>query len=284
MSTSKEMTTLGVVMRFRNSAATLPRVLNALAAQTRKPEVIIGLDNGSTDGSRAMLERRGAHIVDWTQPYHVSRVLNCGLAACATDLVVVLSSHSVLIETDIFARYEAAFANPLVAAASHRYRGVARYRDEIDLTHVQRLGLVRGSIYSNSDGCLRRRYWEESPFDERLGFAAEDYDWALTQLKKGRLIQLLTFAHEHIRTSIPPKLFLKTSRDVRAIANKHRLALAKWGAGGDLYEPLHALYWFAKCLGRDPEARLNLFNQLGWARGALDWRRYDPFTTKADLT
>ncbi len=277
MGTPKEMSTLGVVMRFRNSAATLPRVLDALAAQTRQPDVIVGLDNASTDESRAILERCGARIINWTQPYHTSRVLNCGLAACTTDLVVVLSSHSVLTETDTFARYEAAFDNPLMAAVSHRFSGVSRYCDEIDLAQVRRHGIGRGSIYSNSVGCLRRRFWEEMPFDERLGFTAEDYDWALTQLEHGRLVKLLTFAHEHNRASVPPEYFLKTSRNVRAVANKHRLALAKWGAGGDFYDPLHAMYWFARCLGRDPEARRNLRNQLDWARGALDWRRYDPF-------
>jgi len=278
MSTPNEMNTLGVVMRYCNSAATLPRVLEALAAQTRQPVVIVGLDNGSTDGSRTMLERCGARIVNWTKPYHVSQVLNCGLDACATDLVVVLSSHSVLTETDTFARYEAAFVNPLVAAVSHRYLGVERYSDEIDIAQVRRLGLGRGSFYSNSVGCLRRRFWEESPFDERLGFSAEDYDWALTQLEHGRLVKLLNFTHEHNRGTAPPGIFLKTSRDVRAVANKHGLPMAKWGAGGDLYEPIHALYWFARCLGRDPAARRNLRNQLDWARGALDWHRYDPFT------
>lgn len=269
--------TLGVVIRFRNSASTLERTLAGLAAQTRLPDLIVGVDNDSSDDSRHILEEHGATFVDWRAPYHVSRVLNHALRACNTDLVVVLSSHSVLLEHDTLARYERSFDDENVAAACHRHRGLARYSDVVDLEQVKRCGMSRGSFYSNSVGCLRRRFWEEIPFDERIDFAAEDYHWALSQLERGRVVRLLRFRHEHNRPTTPSQIFLKTSRAVRAIGRQHGLRIAYLGPGGDLHEALHAAYWCAKSWGRDPMARRNLRAELEWIRGALDWRKHDPF-------
>jgi glycosyltransferase involved in cell wall biosynthesis len=45
--------TLGILIRFANSAVTLRDVLAALQAQTLQPDVILGVDSGSSDGSRA---------------------------------------------------------------------------------------------------------------------------------------------------------------------------------------------------------------------------------------
>ncbi|WP_397385877.1 glycosyltransferase family 2 protein, partial [Prosthecobacter sp.] len=71
--------TIGVLIRFKNSAATLPRVLQRLQAQTIRPLFILGVDTGSTDDSAALITQAGGRVIAWSQPYHHARVLNYGL-------------------------------------------------------------------------------------------------------------------------------------------------------------------------------------------------------------
>ena len=273
------MPTLGVVMRFRDSAGTLPVVLDALFAQTRKPDLLVGVDNDSRDGSRALLAARGAVFVDWHRPYHVSRVLNAGIAACPTDLVLVLSSHTCLPQRDTVARYEAALADPVVAAASHWSPASRRFGDRVTWAEIRAKGMTRGSIYSNSSGCLRRAFWQDSPFDERIDWCAEDYDWILRQLRRGRACRLLAVERGYLRPRTPPFIHLRTARMVHAIARRHGLRTAF----GDVGELARSLLWAAKTAGVSRRARTHLAAQVGWLWGRLTWRWHDPFRLAAAL-
>ena len=84
----------GMVIRLKNSAVNLPDVLDALSRQTIQPDLIVGVNHQSTDGSAAMMCAAGAEIVDWTQPYHHPRELNFAVGHCGTERVLVLSSHT----------------------------------------------------------------------------------------------------------------------------------------------------------------------------------------------
>ena len=72
------MDKITALIRYKNSAETLPDVLKAIHAQTRVPERILGIDTGSTDGSSDLLRESGADIVNWDHPYHASKVLISG--------------------------------------------------------------------------------------------------------------------------------------------------------------------------------------------------------------
>src|SRR5262245_2744321 len=73
---STQVPTIGAVIRFRDSARTLPRVLASLERQSLRPDRLVGVDTGSRDGSAEILRKAGARIVPWTGPYHHSRTLN----------------------------------------------------------------------------------------------------------------------------------------------------------------------------------------------------------------
>ena len=182
--------TLGVVIRFKNSAATLPAVLAALRRQTVSPDFILGVNNQSTDGSADLFRAVGGYVTDWTQAYHHPRVLNFALRHCPTDLVLVLSSHTVLESPDAIAQLVAAMADPRTACASAKWDDDPFYSDAIEWSELQAKGLKFGAIYSNSMGILRRSLWEQVPFDELLP-TMEDGAWALEQVKRGYLCRRL---------------------------------------------------------------------------------------------
>ncbi len=191
--------TLGVVIRFQNSAATLPGVLEALRRQTVQPDRIIGVNKQSTDTSPALLRAAGAELIEWPHAYNHPRVLNFALRHCPTDLVLVLSSHTVLQSPEALQQLVAAMANPRTACASGKWDHDAFYSDAIDWPELQAKGLKFGSIYSNSMGIIRRSLWEQIPFDESQP-TMEDSAWALEQVKRGATCRRLDFAFDYQRS------------------------------------------------------------------------------------
>ncbi len=175
---------IGVVIRFKNSASTLPAVLDSLRRQTVLPGLILGIDTGSTDGSANLLRAFGATVVEWTEAYSHPCVLNFALERCPTDLVLILSSHTVLESADAIERYVDAMSDPDTACVSAKWDADPFYSDAIDWQEIKDRGLKFGSIYSNSMGMIRRSLWERIRFDESMP-TMEDYAWALEQLRRG---------------------------------------------------------------------------------------------------
>lgn len=178
------MAEITALIRYKNSAKTLPEVLSALKKQSLQPDRIIGVDTGSSDESGRLLEQAGAKIIKWNEPYHHSKVLNFGVSHCETPLVLCLSSHTVLLQNDGLARLAEPMQNELICASSVKWDKDPFYTDEIDWQELQKKGMKFGSIYSNSAGIFRKALWKDYPFDETIN-GMEDYDWALQQIRSG---------------------------------------------------------------------------------------------------
>jgi len=223
---------VGCLIRFKNSSATLPAVLAGLARQTLQPDFILGVDNGSTDDSAGLLRAAGVRVVDWAERYSHPRVLNFGLGHCAgADLVLVLSSHTELQAADTVERMVGEFASdPALACVSAKW-GADDYTDRICWQELQEKGLRLCSIYSNSMGMLRRSCWEEVHFDETLP-TAEDYDWSLSQLQRGRVCGRMEFPFAYQRQGYS-RTYEFTHTAFR-IAQKHGLRIRWLGAKGTL--------------------------------------------------
>ncbi len=229
--------TLGVVIRFKDSAATLPRVLECLQHQTRRPDLIVGVDTGSADGSAALVRAAGGTVVPWTQAYSHPRVLNFGIDHCPTDLVLALSSHTTLEAPDTVERMVACFADGRTACVSGKWDADPFYSDAIDLGELRAKGMKFGSIYSNSMGMLRRAFWEEVKFDDTLP-TAEDYAWAVAQLARGRTCRRLDFPFGYHRAG--NNRVYEFAHTIFSIARRHGLPTTWLGPKGSLLGLLHA--------------------------------------------
>ncbi|WP_256199175.1 glycosyltransferase family 2 protein [Verrucomicrobium spinosum] len=187
-----------MLIRYAQSAETLPGVLASLDRQTRKPDQILGVDSAGCAACGELIRQSGGVVLRWMHEYEHSRVLNFGLQHLHTDYVLVLSSHTVLDDPCVLERMTAAMEDPTVACVSGKWDEDTFYSDSIDLGEVREKGLKFGSIYSNSMGMIRRNLWEKCPFDESLP-TAEDYAWALQQLAAGFICRRLEFPFSYVR-------------------------------------------------------------------------------------
>ena len=225
--------TLGVLIRFSNSAATLPAVLEGLRKQTIQPDVILGVASQSSDASTALILAEGGRVIEWNHAYSHPKTLNFGIAHLQTDLILVLSSHTVLEDPTAIERMRHAMSHPQVSCVSGKWDDDPFYSDAIDWCELQDKGLKFGSIYSNSMGMLRRSHWVGHPFDETLD-TAEDYDWAVRQLRRGHLCRRLDFAFSHRRAAGDRSQ--EFAQAAFALAGRQKLTVAWLGPCATLQE------------------------------------------------
>lgn len=224
---ANQTTKVDILIRFKNSATTLPRVIEHLKNQTYPLARIIGVDTGSTDDSAEIIRRAGGEVISWDESYSHPKVLNFGLGHCSSDLVLVLSSHTVLLSPDTIERMVAAMENPKMACISAKWDKDPYYSDVISWEEMQDKGVKVGSIYSNSMGLLRLAFWQATPFDETLE-GSEDYSWAISQLRLGHLCGRIDFPFDYFRSTSDRHYEL--SRSAFRLARKNGLRPAWLGA------------------------------------------------------
>jgi glycosyltransferase involved in cell wall biosynthesis len=186
-----------VVVRFRDHSRYLPEVLAALAEQTL-PIRLIGVDTGSKDGSRALVEAAGATVLELpSERFSYGRAINLGLEAAGSEVAVVLSAHAVLKGPSALECLVAALDDPGVAGAYGRLlpgphlnpfeaRNILSYYDE--LPRLQRCAAQHppwpDSRFTNTLSAIRRDVWGKEQFDEDIP-GAEDQEWALRVQRRG---------------------------------------------------------------------------------------------------
>jgi glycosyltransferase involved in cell wall biosynthesis len=192
---------LSVVIRCRNQARTLARVLTALSLQEySRPYELIVVDNDSTDDTAKVAREHGAKIVAVKRDeYTHGRAINRGLQAAGGELVLLLSAHSLPLGRHFLESAVAPFRDGQMAAAMCIKSDVAeftgRWYEPEDLhwsagstpaTPAAMFAGVRKLM--NSGLVVRREVWQKIPFDETLE-SSEDKEWAMRVLSEGYKIR-----------------------------------------------------------------------------------------------
>ena len=210
-----------VVIRVRDEAAALRRLLALLEAQ-RAPHEVVVVDSGSVDASPAVAEAAGARLLRVpAAEFTFGRALNRGADACAAEVVVALSAHAFPRDDAWLERMAAALDDPAVACAFGPERDWAGR--PLGAPVRQDAALLRAHPewgYSNGAGAFRASLWRERPFREDLT-GTEDREWALWALEeRGRVCLLdpaLAVDHDHARDPLR-QTFARARREARGYA------------------------------------------------------------------
>jgi rhamnosyltransferase len=204
-----------VVMRSYNDAGLLPRTLAGLAAQQGVAWTLSVFESASTDDSPALLQRfiadHGGEAAGHrftalaAGSYRSSRVLNAGVRAATTELVVFLNSDAVLMGSAALlklvepfaadARLAGTFATQVERAGA---AAVTRLDHEVAFRQRHRLGAAATWV-SLVCSAIRRSAWDAVPFDERLTYA-EDAVWSVHVARHGwrtRYVPEAVVEHSH---------------------------------------------------------------------------------------
>jgi glycosyltransferase involved in cell wall biosynthesis len=193
------MTTLSVVIPCLNEEVAIPRLLDALNAQTRPPDQIIVADAGSKDNTQALARERGALVVPGGRP---GPGRNAGARAATSDLIFFLDadvlpepvflekalaefeSHDLSVATCTIKPLEKDATNKMIAEATNLYMQVVQYFSP----HAPGFCiLIKRSIHEAIGG-----------FDEEVKLA-EDHEYVQRAAKEGEFGVL---RHAHITVSM----------------------------------------------------------------------------------
>lgn len=214
------MNGISIVIRTKDSSATLPMVLSRLRRE-REDELIV-VDSGSTDDTVRIAEQAGARIVHIdSKEFTYGKSLNRGFSVARNDWILSLSSHCIPGPDDLLGIYRRAikrFPEELVAAA-----GPMLYSD-LDVAMGAGVTFFHGEEFSGGFGigagnpnCIyRRSVWSTQPFDERAE-ASEDYIWYIWAIRSGWTLAIVHAATVYYRSRRGAAYFFNKGRiDYRA--------------------------------------------------------------------
>ena len=222
----------GVVIRARDEAASIGRVLDVLAGQTLPADVVV-VDSGSTDDTVRIAREKGARTLEIPAgSFSFGGALNLGTSELGdVDVAVSLSAHAFPRSADWLASVVAWFADPAVACVF----GESRDRAGAPLAGPVRQDapMLRAAPdwgYSNGAGAFRTALWRERGFREDMP-GTEDREWSLWAMEvRGAVCVLdpaLAVDHDHTRDSLRES-FVRYEREARGYAMF--LDLPRYGA------------------------------------------------------
>jgi glycosyltransferase involved in cell wall biosynthesis len=170
-----------IVIRCRDEAASLGRVLEATFAQEGAPRFeVVALDSGSRDGTLELLARSAARVERIpAEAFSYGRALNRGAALARGEIVVYLSAHC----PPLSRRWLAALLGPFATAGV-----VAAFGRQVPRPGVNPIEAITTARnfpaapppavrFSTANGAVRRAAVLGRPFDEEVAIA-EDHLWA----------------------------------------------------------------------------------------------------------
>jgi rhamnosyltransferase len=213
-----------VVIRARNEAGTIGRVLEAVKEQTVKPAEIIVIDSGSTDATVDIARSHDVRLLTMKPgDFTYGGALNFGSAKANFQIVVFLSAHAVPQSRRWLEAMLAPFNDERVAAVFGRQMPHPDCHpiEALEIRRAYRRTVRRYSKeppFSAANGAVRRELAIWIPFNGRVTYA-EDQIWARKICKRGWSVAYAPKAavyHSHNESW--REVFLRQRREIRESA------------------------------------------------------------------
>ena len=199
---------VSIVIRARNEAAFLGRLLAGIRLQDVADTEIILVDSGSTDDTRAIAEAHGCRLIAIEpERFTYGHALNVGCAAARGRTCVFVSAHCVPVNDRWLTRLLEPLRDAVVAGSYGKQlplpETLSYEQHDLLLDFPFAARRQRGQCaFHNANAALRREVWERFPFDETLP-GLEDREWARRVLTAGWQIAYEPLAmvyHQHDET------------------------------------------------------------------------------------
>ena len=214
--------TCSIVIRAFNEEKHLGRLLEGIAQQTVKDAEIILVDSGSTVSTASIAESLGARIVRIPpEEFTFGRSLNLGIQAARHDHIIIASAHVYPVYPDWLECLLRPFSDDKVAVVYGRQRGAdsSRFSEhrifqqwfpDADVPHQT------SPFCNNANAAIRRRLWEEHPYDESLT-GLEDVAWARWAQSQGGEVAYAAHAEViHVHDETPRGVYNRYRREAMA--------------------------------------------------------------------
>jgi glycosyltransferase involved in cell wall biosynthesis len=173
-----------VLLRTFNSEATLPETLECLRHQTALPSEYVFIDSGSTDGTLRLVPADSKVHAYVGRAFNYSEALNQGLTHVSKELVLMLSTHTSLANSDAIAfALELLSRDARVAAAYFDTEGAGGLR----ATLINRDNFDGFNGIWNTCAIIRTSLLRRRGFRREV-FAAEDQEWTRWLLSCGDMV------------------------------------------------------------------------------------------------
>jgi len=214
-----------IVVRTRDEARHLRRLLEDSRRQTHKAIEVIVVDSGSRDGTLEIAHELADRVIEIApESFTFGRSLNEGCRVARGEFLIFVSAHAYPASNNWLRNLLAPLADPGVAMVYGRqlpWEGT-RLDEERDL--IQNFGeRTRVSVDdpigpNNANAAIRAASWREMPFNEDLsGF--EDSDWAKRAQAHGMAVY---YAHNaaivHIHDESLRQIFRRFRREGKALS------------------------------------------------------------------
>jgi len=108
---------ISILIRNKNEAKSLDKTLKSIHAQHfNVPFEIVVVDDNSIDDSIDVANKYGCKVVHLNKPFTYGYAINFGVQHCQYEIILLLSSHNILISNDFSEKLVNYFADPKVAA------------------------------------------------------------------------------------------------------------------------------------------------------------------------
>jgi GT2 family glycosyltransferase len=236
---------ISVIIPTHNRAATLPRALDSVLAQTLRPHEIIVVDDGSDDDSARLLTGEYPEVKYLKQPNQgVSSARNLGISQARGEWIALLDSDDAWLPEKLACQVQALKENPNLRICHTEEIWI---RNGVRVNQMRKHAKQGGHIFqrclplcviSPSSVLLQRSLFERyGLFDTELP-ACEDYD-----------LWLRLCAHEEV-------LFIEQPLIVKYGGHEDQLSRRHWGMDRFRVQSLEKLLHTTELSARDRQAAL----------------------------
>lgn len=210
------------MIRALNEAEHIGELLSRLAEQSTRPDEIVLVDSGSSDGTVRIAEQFGVNVIHMPpSEFTFGRSLNWGCEEAKGQILIFVSAHVYPLERDWLEKLVAPFEDDRVGLSYGGQTGDHR-SNFAELRVLARWFPEDGTLdqtepFCNNANCaVRRSLWEEIGYNESLP-GLEDIAFAREVRSRGHRLAYVPDAKiAHVHEEGPKQIFNRYRREAMA--------------------------------------------------------------------